>query len=82
MKIDHNHIAAQKRHKRIMHWDDERKDGNSLIVSLVDGWNFGDYSEHVRGFDTVREAMDAVRYAQPCDCDDCKKGLCSTQINK
>ena len=29
-----------KRDPRIEHWDDERKIGNSLIVTLRNGWAF------------------------------------------
>ena len=38
--------------------DDERGDGNSIIVTLANGWYFAD--EHdcgVRGCDTVREVQ-------------------------
>jgi len=42
------------------HWiafiDDERSLGNSIIVTLQDGWNFEDEPGcGVRGFDTVAE---------------------------
>lgn len=60
------------RDKRIEHWDDERSLGNSLIVSLKPGYafNFADTpnAEHVRGFDTVKEAMRDVRKATVCKC--------------
>jgi hypothetical protein len=43
------------------HWiayiDDERSQGNSIIVTLEKGWDFEDDSGcGVRGFDTVAEA--------------------------
>jgi hypothetical protein len=65
------------RHKRIKHWDDERADGNSLIVTLQEGWAFYPSpdeasAEHVRGFDTVAEAMARVRRTEPCSCARCK----------
>lgn len=60
-----------KRHKRIEHWDDERNIGNSLIVTLKTGWRFEQAGEHVRGFDTVKEAMADVRQALPCACSGC-----------
>jgi hypothetical protein len=69
---------AKQRHKNIMHWDDERALGNSLIVSLIHGKQFSadiGTGEHVRGFDTVKEAMSEVRSAVDCDCNDCKKHL-------
>jgi hypothetical protein len=61
----------KQRHSRILHWDDERSIGNSLIVTLAGGWKFSAdplSNEHVRGFDTVKEAMAEVRSAIPCDC--------------
>lgn len=63
----------KQRHKKIEHWDDERSIDNSLIVTLKKGWRFEEHGEHVRGFDTVKEAMAEVRSAQPCDCKVCKK---------
>lgn len=60
------------KHKKIEHWDEERSIGNSLIVTLKKGWRFTERGEHVRGFDTRREAMAEVRSAQPCDCKDCR----------
>jgi hypothetical protein len=67
-----------ERHKRIKWWDDERDIGNSLIVTLIEGFAF-DPSEdenvalHVRGYDTVKEAMAEVRKAKPCQCARCRK---------
>jgi hypothetical protein len=41
----------------IAHIDDERGDGNSIIVTLVNGWDYEDEKGcGVRGFDTVAEA--------------------------
>lgn len=57
-----------------MHWDDERKLGNSLIVTLKYGLKFHEDSfstEHVRGFDTISEAMSSVRNAIKCECNTC-----------
>lgn len=69
-------MTAQ-RHARILHWDDERRDGNSLIVTLKPSWAFAPHAderlaEHVRGFDAVKEAMQAIRQARPCACARCK----------
>lgn len=61
------------KHKKIEHWDDERDIGNSLIVTLVKGFRFEDESEHVRGFDTPKEALQEVRAAKPCHCETCKQ---------
>lgn len=68
----------KQRHKNILHWDDERNIGNSLIVTLVHGKQFSadvGSGEHVRGFDTVKEAMDEVRQAVDCNCASCVKGM-------
>jgi len=60
---------------KVMHWDDERSIGNSLIITLQRGWAFGAnntaYAEHVEGFDTVKEARAAIKAAKPCSCFDC-----------
>jgi hypothetical protein len=58
--------------KKIEYWDDERSIGNSLIVTLKTGWRFKERAEHVRGFDTKREALAEVRSAVRCDCEQCK----------
>lgn len=61
---------------RILAWDDERDLGNSLIVTLNRGWQFSTdprMPEHVRGFDSVREARETVRNTVPCDCRDCSR---------
>lgn len=67
--------AARRIPSRVLHWDDERVIGNSLIVTLKPGFAFdganGPDPEHVRGFDTVREAREAVREASPCACERC-----------
>jgi hypothetical protein len=63
------------KHKKVEHWDDERPIGNSLIVTLARGWRFEERGEHVRGFDTQREAMAGVRGATKCDCEKCKGAL-------
>ena len=64
-------------HSRIMHWDDERNIGNSIIICLNDGWEFDiDPWEkmHVDGFDTIKEAVDGVINSIPCTCKSCVKG--------
>ena len=65
-----------KRDPRIEHWDDERKIGNSLIVTLRNGWAFDPRErEHVRGFDNAREANAAVKRAEVCRCPECRAHL-------
>ena len=68
---------------RIQHWDDERAIGNSLIVTLVDGWKFSSdpiANAHVEGFDTVDDARRAVRSALPCSCDTCRDDAQLTRL--
>jgi hypothetical protein len=45
--------------------DDERNEGNSIIVTLSDGWYFADEADcGVRGYDTVSEVKrDTTRNA-------------------
>jgi hypothetical protein len=61
--------------KKVMFWDDERNQGNSIIVTLKYGWRFSDDTlspTHVMGFDTIKDAKQAIRYAQKCNCIECK----------
>ena len=70
--------SIPKRYRsRIQSWDDERGMGNSLIVSLNDGWYWKQEGEgvHVRGFDTVAEARSDLRDTAPCNCKECRKNL-------
>ncbi len=63
---------------KILFLDDEREIGNSIIVTLKYGWEFGTdslASEHVRGFDTLKEVEEAVNDAIPCVCESCLKNI-------
>ena len=60
--------------KKAWFWDDERSIGNSLIVTLKYGWCF-EPETHVMGFDTVKDAKEAVRDAKPCRCEECVEEL-------
>lgn len=60
---------------KVLFWDDERAIGNSIIVTLNYGWHYAAYyGEHVRGFDTVKEAKQAVKEAVKCNCPECVAG--------
>lgn len=61
------------KHGRIESVDDEWGIGNSLIVTLKPGWRFEDMGEQLRGYDTKKEAMQEVRSAKPCTCEECSK---------
>lgn len=64
----------KKLRARIQSWDDERGMGNSLIVSLNDGWHWIAEGEgvHVRGFDTIAEVKNDLRDTAPCNCKECR----------
>ena len=65
---------------RVMDWSDERRDGNPIMVTLARGFAFYDNVRpgedgdacHVSGFDTKREALAAIRRAEPCQCARCR----------
>jgi hypothetical protein len=60
--------------KWVEFWDDERGEGNGIIVTLRSGWSFENQKhEGVRGFDTIAEARRAVakKIIYPCACADC-----------
>jgi hypothetical protein len=66
--------VPKKYHDRIMFWDDERDIGNSLILTLNDGWRFTQGEAlHVCGADTVQDALAALRGTVACDCEGCQK---------
>jgi hypothetical protein len=60
--------------KRIEFWDDERSSDNGIIVTLHYGWSF-EYKNHdgVKGFDTVKEANQAVKDSYKCECSQCQR---------
>lgn len=70
--------VPNKYRERVMHWDDEREMGNSLIISLKDGWFFPDTECHTSGFGTVKEAIEGLRDTRPCECEGCRKALAAT----
>jgi len=64
--------------KQVENFDDERSDGNGIIVNLKKGWAFSPHHSsqsaiHVEGFDTIKEAISASKNASKCCCDDCIK---------
>lgn len=68
---------ASKRHPKALYWDED-EDGH--FVTLKRGWAFddnvpeGEEGEacHVRGFDTVKEALAEIRRAGSCHCARCR----------
>ena len=69
-------ISVPKKYReRILHWDDERKGGNSIIISLKDGWCFDEQGCHVFGEDNVKDVIASMGRSLPCECADCTKAL-------
>ena len=67
-------MSALARHAKVEHLDDERDLGHGYIITLHYGWTFASpWHEGVRGFDTIKEATQAVRWAEACDCTECKE---------
>lgn len=66
----------QRESLKVMAVDDERSEGNSIIVTLRYGFRFSSdplAPVHVEGSDTVREARAGIRNAILCTCDDCDR---------
>lgn len=60
----------------VEHWDDERAEGNGVIVTLRYGYSFlRDEHLGVKGFDTVTEAKRGVRAGDVfrCSCNECSR---------
>lgn len=65
-------MLNKSQRQKVMHFDDERDIGNSIIVTLNYGWCFEEMGpEHVQGFDTIREAKQGINEAIRCQCKDC-----------
>ena len=67
------------KHKKVLHWDDERSYGNGFMVTTAYGWAFDPdpdecAASHVRGFDTAKDARAALKWVKPCECGRCKAG--------
>lgn len=54
--------------------DPDGDDG--FILCLPFGWRFYDDLVHVRGYDTMKELRDDVKWTViPCDCDECTQAI-------
>lgn len=58
----------EKFKKMIAHWDDERKSGNALIISLKDGWHHPTSEAHVFGVDSIKEALSVRKLPNQYKC--------------
>jgi len=59
---------------RVEFWDFDEPEAQGGIVTLHYGWSFEPPAcGHcgVKGFDTIKEAKEAIRSAYKCDCDEC-----------
>ena len=67
-------MLKSKYMKKIEHWDFDEPEAPGGIITLHYGWSF-EYGCHegVRGFDTKREAREAVKCAYRCTCSECTK---------
>ena len=62
--------------RKALHVDDERSEGNGIIVTLRYGFRFSSdplAPVHVEGFDTPAEARAGIRAAILCTCADCDR---------
>jgi len=64
------------KHRKILHWDDERQYGNGFMITTAKGWAFypdpdENIAEHFKGFDTAKEARAELKYIKPCTCKRC-----------
>lgn len=65
------------KHAKILHWDDERKLGNGIIVTTKQGWAFEPHADervalHVKGFELVKDARSKMKCVKRCQCSRCK----------
>ena len=58
---------------RVEHWDFDEPESPGGFITLHYGWSFEPTHEGVRGFDTKKEAREAVKSAWRCSCDECKE---------
>lgn len=66
-------VPRRYRNAKIQFWNDERAAGNDVVVTLHYGFTFDEGSHSmVKGFKTITAAVEAVRAAVGCTCDDCK----------
>jgi hypothetical protein len=60
--------------QRVEFWDFDEPEAKGGIVTLHYGWSFEPgCHEGVRGFDSKREAWDAIRNAETCNCKECQE---------
>jgi hypothetical protein len=68
---------AKRYMNRVQYWDTDEPD--TIIVTLHYGYSFEHCChEGVKGFDTAKEAREAIKNSWPCNCDQCKKKQSST----
>jgi hypothetical protein len=78
--------ATLDRNPRVECYDDAGTDDGWRIVTLMPGWAFEDAAAnegddpdsrmalHSKGFETVKAAVDRIRWAEPCKCGRCLAG--------
>jgi hypothetical protein len=58
-------------HPRVEYVDGHESGCEDWLVTLRIGFRFADIGEHVRGFQTLSEAMREIRSVSICTCDYC-----------
>jgi hypothetical protein len=61
---------------RIADYNDERSYDNAIFIQYRKGWKSGDDPFSVRHADSaynVKEALETVRSAVTCDCEECRR---------
>lgn len=75
-------MTTSTRHPHILDWDDGRKFGDPIMVTLIPGFAFDsndtDAASHVCGFTGIKDAVSAAARAQPCACSRCKPTTITT----
>ena len=62
--------------ERVESWDFDEPEAPGGIITLHYGWSFeNSCHEGVMGFDTKREAREAIKRAYPCQCPECLEAL-------
>jgi hypothetical protein len=74
-------LAALSRNRKVERISDERRpgesygDGNGVWAYLKPGWRCPASDSHACHEYSVEELAKAVRWAEPCRCEDCKRNL-------
>lgn len=66
MNNELDHIERMRMNARVEIVDDERAEGNGIIITLRQGWSFDPLQDNrVAGEDTIAAAVRLIRHAYP-----------------